>query len=225
MTDSTTSEIIKTSFRDWTMQQLEDTFGLRDERTHPPMVEWLKVSLPTDPKVCADIEHLREKLDRHARGWNEEELKLFFIGPLLTLVDFDGAQYGAFADRLLTAVVDGYELSGIVDGVIARGRYEPVTPYFCLQEYKPEKGREPDPAAQVLSAMLAARKLNRHPREIHGCYVIGRLWFFLTLDQSVNTYTISPSYDASSADVLTIFAMLAKLKCWVIRQVESLPAR
>lgn len=58
-----------------------------------------------------------------------------------------------------------------------------------------------------------------------GCYVIGRFWFFLTLDQSTNTYTNSPSNDASSADVLTIFAMLAKLKCWVIRQIESLSAR
>ncbi|MEO0416295.1 MAG: hypothetical protein AAF226_15215 [Verrucomicrobiota bacterium] len=51
----------------------------------------------------------------------------------------------------------GTELSGEVDAVVAKGRYEPVAPYFCLHEYKPEKGRDLDPAAQVLSAMLAAR--------------------------------------------------------------------
>jgi len=49
------------------------------------------------------------------------------------------------------------------------------------------------------------------------------LWFFLTLDHTDNVDSISPSFDASSADILTIYALLEKLKRWVIQQVESLP--
>ena len=215
------SEIQKTSFRDWTLQRLEDTFGLRDDRSHVPMAEWLAVELPTDPRACEELERLRDALDRHARGWNEEELKLFFIGPLIRLVDFDGAQYGAFADRYFTAVLDGYELCGYVNGVIARGRYEPVSPYFCLQEYKPEKGRDRDPAAQVLSAMLTARVINNRPQTVYGCYVIGRFWFFVTLDATDSCYTISRAFDAATEDVLMIFAILAKLKEWVIARIAE----
>ena len=68
--------------------------------------------------------------------------------------------------------------------------------------------------------MLAARKLNPYPQTMHGCYVIGRLWFFLTLDATEPVYSISPSFDASSADIVQIFAMLTKLKSWVIEQVD-----
>ena len=94
------TEIQKTSFRDWTLQQLEDTFGLRDERSHPAMVEWLKFSVPTEPRLCQDIEQLRAKLDRHARGWNEEELKLFFRNRITVAYAYrgkDGEDIGKLA--------------------------------------------------------------------------------------------------------------------------------
>ena len=56
---------------------------------------------------------------------------------------------------------------------------------------------------------------------IYGCYVIGRLWFFVTLDATDSRYTISRAFDATTADILTIFAILAKLKEWVIARVAE----
>jgi hypothetical protein len=209
-----------TLFRDWSLQRLEDTFGLKDNPADATMREWLAVSTKFDQPVADELESLRHALDRHSRGWNEEEMKLFFIGPLFRLVDFDGPNYGAFGGRTLSAKVGDYALSGVVDGLIARGRYEPVIPYFCLSEYKPEKGREPDPAGQVLAAMLVARELNQDRQVIYGAYVIGRLWFFLTLDGVENVYTISRSFDASSEAIAEIFAVLSKLKTWVQARIN-----
>ena len=216
------SEIQRLPFEDWTLQSLEDTFGLSDDRRHPPMAEWLAVDQPTAPRACEELEQLRQALHRHARGWNEGELKQFFIGPLMQLVNFDGAQYGAYAARHLKAVLDGYEISGAVDGVIARGRYEAVSPYFCLHDFNSESDHGRDPAAKVLSAMLTARIINNRPQTVYGCYVIGRFWFFLTLDATEPRYTISRSFDASTEDVLTIFAVLDKLKQWVIARIDEI---
>jgi hypothetical protein len=67
-------------------------------------------------------------LDRHRFGWNEEELKMFFIGPLLDLVDFDGPNYNVFAGRRLAAKVGEYELSGIVDGPLHGVDTNPSSP-------------------------------------------------------------------------------------------------
>lgn len=214
-------DLRQTSFRDWTLQTLEDTFRLREDRSHAPMAEWLEAEPNVDLTTQSELNKLRQSLDRHARGWNEEELKILFIGPLLRLVDFDGENYGIFADRMLSATVESCVLSGVADALVARGRHEPVTPYFCLQEYKPEKGREVDPAAQVLAAMLTARELNPTKHTIYGAYVIGRFWFFLTLDGQDPVYSISRSFDASSDDIVSVFGLLQRLKFVVAEFLRS----
>ena len=46
---------------------------------------------------------------------------------------------------------------------------------------------------------------------IHGCYVVGRFWFFVILDE--NKYSVSLAYDATKIDELKeIFAILTELK-------------
>lgn len=201
-------------FSQWTEQKLHDTFGLRECPEHPRLQAWLEpVDAPQDMPPL--LEALRQRLARHARSWNEEELKLHFIGPLVALIDFEGADYSLFAGRSLTATIGAYELSGVVDGLIARGRYDPVTPYFCLHEYKPEKGRDLDPSGQVLAAMLAARELNPEAQPVYGCYVLGRIWFFVILDAETPHYAISPAFDAASEDIVQIYAILMRLKFWI----------
>ena len=217
-----TSTTTKT-FRDWSLQNLQYTFQLEQEDPHDEMLKWQEESeehLPESKSEDAeDLEALRVRLRNHARGWNEEELKMHFIGPLFQLVNFEGKQFNAFAGRPLSAVVGEYELKGIVDGLIARGYLEPVTPYFCLQEYKPEKGRDIDPAGQVLAAMLAARVVNADKEPVYGCYVLGRLWFFVTLSGSEQTFGISDSLDATDRDdIPVIFSQLRWLRDWVAQK-------
>ena len=74
-----------------------------------------------------------------------------------------------FLKRNLSATLGDYELSGIVDGMIATGF------------------REPD--AQVLVAMLVARELNQNAHPIYGLFVVGLVWNFIVLKG--NEYCIS----------------------------------
>ncbi len=207
------SEPIKSKFSDWTQQQLELTFGLAMEPELPSLKSWLtdgkNVQASESEKVT--LGPLRKKLLFHVNGWNEEEIKLFFIGQLLSLVDFEGKGYSSFAGRSLRAEIDDHELSGIADGMIATGRLEPISPYFCLHEYKPEKGKDVDPIGQVLSAMMVAQHLNADKKPMYGAYILGRLWFFLVLEAN-RKYAVSLAHDATSEDIFEIFGILAALK-------------
>ncbi len=201
-------------FAQWSEQKLHDTFALQERPDHPLLHAWLQPE-DTPEAMPPLVDVVRERLARHVRSWNEEELKLNFIGPFIALVDFEGDNYSFFAGRSLTATVGEYELSGVVDGMIARGRYDPVIPYFCLHEYKPEKGRDLDPAAQVLAAMLVARAINQNDQAIYGCYVLGRIWFFLILDAQQPHYAVSQAFDAASEDIIQIYTILRRLKTWI----------
>lgn len=210
---------IRKSFGDWSEQQLRQAFGLRFERKFEPLDSWLQNGCAH--KISAEheirVEDLRNELEQHGRGWNEEELKLFFIGPLLSLVRIEGDNFATFAGRTLTAELDDYILTGVVDGLVARGELEPVTPYFCLHEYKGEESRSSSAAGQVLSAMLATRVLNEHSDTVFGAYVLGRFWFFMALDGEKPEYGLSRAFDAASEDVVQIYGILQELKIQVSR--------
>lgn len=206
-------ETSRTSFSDWTLQRIEDEFHLRLDAEHADLLDWTNVApAELSGEEREALEKIRKRLAHHAPGWNEEELKLYFLGPLVTLVDFDSQDFNFFAGRWLSSDVDHHELCGIVDGVVARGHWEPVHPYFCLTEYKPEKGRDRDPGGQTVSAMLAARALNNDGKTVYGAYILGRFWFFLTLDGHRPVYGMSKAYDASSEEIEHIFLILRRIK-------------
>ncbi len=148
------------TFSQWTLQALEKTFHLTRHREHVALTEWLELDAEISPAEQTRLQTIRELVLDEAAYWSEEELKFKLIAPLIEMADYrNGLRF--FAGRTLSAQVDDYELRGIVDGIVAAGHYEPEIPYFCLHEYKPEEStRRDDPAAQVLSAMLAAQAYN-----------------------------------------------------------------
>ena len=206
-------------FSDFTLQKLDKTFGLCQVREHPALTSWLQtdtIALSTmETSVVGDIER---RLRLNVDNWNEQELSLNCIGPMLALVDLSGATFNSFAARSLSGVINGEELSGIPDGMVARGWREPEIPYFCLQEYKRDKDPNGDPAAQVLAAMLVAQHLNANDsssalareRAVYGCYIVGRMWYFVVL--SGTEYAMSAGHNAAREEIFEIFTILKSLK-------------
>ncbi|MCU0426050.1 MAG: hypothetical protein MUF71_10540 [Candidatus Kapabacteria bacterium] len=202
------------SFERWTIDEVEREFHLTEQRQHPKLLAWLESAPKLTPEEIVAIEPYRALLEENAYFWNEEELKIRCIGPLLEQVKFDNHRYKSFFERSLKAMVNGETLSGIVDFMVASGKGVPQEPYFFLQEYKPQRGRVGDPLAQVLVAMVAATSLNSSlPHTLYGGYVIGRQWFFLIL--SGDSYSISKGFDASQNDVFQIVAILKRAKEYI----------
>ncbi len=199
------------SFKYWSRQDIADTFGLDTKTQCQDLNNWLTNEIQISKEEEKELIRLKEKLRANVDIWNEQELIIKFIALLMDMVDFDTPKFKSFANRKLSGKIDGEEVSGEVDLMIASGKYEPKAPYFCLYEYKKEQGLDRDPYGQLLIAMMTAAELNPnkdHP--IYGAFVIGRNWFFLTLKN--REYCISDEYVATRADIFDIYGTLKKLK-------------
>jgi len=197
-----------------TLLKLEKTFNLQQVRNLPALQEWLSAIADISEREKTNLLDLREILIDNVDDWNEQELALHFIGPLFAFVNFSSKRFNAFAERMLSGIVEGVEMSGQPDGMIASGRREPEIPYFCFQEYKKEKDAQGDPAAQALAAMLVAQTLNNGNNPIYGCYVRGRNWFFMILQDK--TFYISQNYSSTKDEIFDIFRILKVLKQKII---------
>ncbi len=210
------------TFSQWSLQDLQDTFHLKRHTTLPSLTSWLSMKREIDPRHHETLEKLQEKVARNSAYWSEEELKFFLIAPLINMAEFQGPVH-FFGGRSLAADVDGFRLSGVVDGMLADGDYEPRTPYFCLHEYKPEEsGRKDDPAAQVLAAMLVAGQLNENEEPVYGAYVLGRFWFFLTLEG--RNFAISKDYSTSDEEIFDVLRILKNLDEIIGKRLKSVAA-
>ncbi len=207
------------TFKECTLIKLDKTFGLEQIRHSHILQAWLEGHADISERERDNLADLQELLAENVDNWNEQELALHFIGPLFSFVNFTGKKFNIFAERLLSGVVDGIEMSGRPDGMIASGHREPEKPYFCFQEYKKEKDAEGDPAAQVLAAMLVAEEINERKIPVYGCYVRGRFWFFMVLQD--RQYCLSDAFVATRNDVFDIFRILKVLKQIIIKIIDD----
>ena len=206
-------------FRQCTVSKLDDLFGLRKTFASPILDQWLQAEVALSEKERGMLESFQELLILNSDAWNEQELSLHFIGPILALTHFtEPYRFNLFAERKISAIVPGgdgdIELSGEPDGIIATGYREPKIPMFAFTEYKRELEPEGDPAGQTLAAMLVGQTLNQNQAPVYGAYVVGSDWRFMVLvDQH---YTISRDYSALSDEVFAILRILKALKVIIL---------
>ena len=207
-------------FSKWTLDEVEEFFHVASVKEDVCLREWLSVELPVTSDETQQLQQLGVTLNEHVHDWNEEELKLKFIGFVLALVKYDQADYQAFFERRLALKIGQERLTGVVDCVIAAGKHTPKRPFFCLHEYKPERHSANDPLAQTLVAMAVAQRLNQDARPMYGAYIMGRNWYFITLHD--DAYAVSPAYDATKdADLKRIFMALRGIKIMIEQALQQ----
>lgn len=202
------------TFKEWTLTKLDDAFGIQQiyNMDYDLLKKWQDLSKTID---ISDFEkqtllNLQRPLQWGGKGWNEYELENKFISPVFMAANFDDQVIGYFLERNLKGVVGDYELSGIVDGMIATGVRDPKKPFFCMHEYKRSVDNEGQPDAQALAAMLVVQAEENGIKPIYGLYIVGLIWNFIVLHGK--EYCISKNYDASNPEIFEIFAMLKALK-------------
>lgn len=198
------------SFKHWTRQAIANQFGLDVKKECSHLSNWLNAEVAISEKEHAELIILQHKLKANVDIWNEQELIIKFIALLIHMVDYDSDNFKSFANRKLKGEIDGKIVAGEVDFMIASGKFEPQTPFFCLHEYKKEKGADNDPLGQLIIAMMTAAALNNNNQPIYGAYVMGRNWFFLTLQKRM--YCISDEFVATRQDIFKIYQIMKSLK-------------
>ncbi len=70
------------SFRKWKYDDILNTFDLSEIHNLPSLTQW--ISVPPLDTLPNTMEKIRLELQENARLWNEEELKMKFIGHLIS---------------------------------------------------------------------------------------------------------------------------------------------
>jgi hypothetical protein len=216
--------MIRSNFREWDLDKIEDTFGLRQVRRLPILEELLAQEYQADAYETRYLTRLSETyLELGGDDWNEVELENKFISPLIVFSEIANERYSYFLERELTTTIDEYQLNGRVDGMIATGFRNPKVPYFCLSEYKRQTDPDGDPKGQALIAMLAAQQLNENKNwsidlPIFGSYIIGRDWYFMALVGK--EYAISKDFSCVANEIFDIYRILKGLRIQIERLIN-----
>lgn len=211
------------SFKHWKRQEVEETFGIEEVETHPLLEKWLKANNEISESESTRLEELRELLIKNVDLWNEAELKMKFLGPLLNLVNYDTKHYRAFMERSFSLRKADDVANGTVDFLIARGKQIPRSPFFCIHEYKSDPSASNDPLGQLLIGLVAIyienqKKNNEIP--LYGIYVVGRFFYFVAFDGTSYAKTLR-AFDATKEDILMIYKMLKEIKIYINRIIEK----
>ncbi len=225
------------SFKHWTIEDITWKLGIHQTFQCIILKKWLEVEHPLSNYETLTLERLQSKAAKDIHFWNEAELRAKMIDPLTELVNYetDNFYVAAFSERNLETTYQKITLKGKVDWMVATGKSQPSQPFFFIHEYKKEKGTSDDPLAQLLAAMLAAKSLHQippnpnlfNPQPIHfykdmpiyGCYIIGRNWFFVTLEDRY--FCVSEAYDSTKMTSLKLIVNALKTqKMWILKQLE-----
>lgn len=205
------------AFRDWKFEEVELTFGIERVFTrHPLLSDWLSSSSEPDEQDRRTLEKLRDELFCSVDTYNEEELKVFFIGPLLSLIPFKEHGMRPFMDRPFSfeygqdEVGNSLIAAGRIDWLLAKGRQDPQEPRVFLREYKREVEATGDPLGQLLIAMVGSQRQNTESFPPYGCYVLGRNWFFVVLDEK--QYAVSDALVATQDDIFQIYSAMVAVQ-------------
>ena len=197
-------------FQYWLQQEVEQKFGIRKVPKLQALTDLLDVKPDSDEFEKKQLEKLRIEVGDLISALGEEDLKMFFISQLINIVGFIKREYRMFFDQNLNGEINGETIGGKVDCLLAKGFQFPEQPFFFLQEYKSESRKAMDPLGQLLSAMVVAQVKNADDTPLFGCYVNGRMWFFVALVSK--QYAVSAAYDATQQDLYLVVALLRKIK-------------
>jgi hypothetical protein len=212
---------VKKSFKYWTRYDLHIEIGLANRVGMADLKDWISHTETLCATEIQVLDRLVERSSNFIDGWNEAELMQKFINKVIDLADFDMPEYFCtyFVERYISATVNQHTLYGFADWMVAKGITQPTQPYFFMHEYKPEGEKQIDGRGQLLALMLATQALNNKEDTIYGCYVHGRMWFFVVLKGL--EYEISQSFDAIRKEELyQILCILKRQKQMILKKIK-----
>jgi len=206
--------MVKKKLRVWSEAELIDTFGLTKTKFDSPLlIEWLDTQIELDSTENVLFGRIIKEAKFFIEAWNEEDLKMNFIAFIIDLGNLKVSdKFRTYYEKTIEATVEGIFMKVKSDFMIAKGILDMVKiPYFHFQEYKRDKDPYGDPIAQLIEAFLVAQEKNQNGNPMYGCYIIGRFWYFVTMEGKV--YCVSKAFDSTDeTDLLQIIAILRKFR-------------
>ncbi|KOR33058.1 hypothetical protein TI05_03280 [Achromatium sp. WMS3] len=199
-----------------TEAQLKQIVNIKRKISNNCFDHWFNNSISLPDTILDFLFYLITENKDFVKDYNEEDLKINFIAPILTKVHYKDLEHEirAFYDEKLTYTTEEFILTGNCDFYVAKGLFSPEKPYFFIQEFKREL-QYSNPQPQLLAELIAAIELNNFVT-IKGAYIIGAIWNFVILEK-LNTnkyqYFVSENFDSTKIeDLTTIYKNLVFVK-------------
>ncbi len=204
-----------------TFNQLEALVDIKQKRVSEQFKQWFNADITLDKDIVNFLRDLIEKEKHYLKVYNEEDLKVNFIIPVLNKVDFKiNDNIRGFYEEKIVYQTDKFIFSGITDFLVSKGFRKPKKPYFFIQEFK--KGQaNAFPEPQLLAELIAAIELN-NDSEMKGAYIVGAIWNFVILEKlgtNKYQYVVSENFDGTKLeDLKAIYKQLLFVKNEIIDQ-------
>ena len=193
---------------------LEKLVIIKPKRNFLKFQEWFEYDYVLTEFESAFLENLIDKHFILLTSYFEDTLKAKFIIPILNQVDFSAEHFHDWYHASLSGILNGVEIKGFADYIVATGTREPNKPYFFIQEFKPSIP-DKDPEVQLLAEMLVTIEKNS-TNIMRGGYIIGQLWKFVIVEKIAENqfeYFVSKSFDSLDLeDLKEIYVILQAVK-------------
>ncbi|MEM7539737.1 MAG: hypothetical protein AAF639_46705 [Chloroflexota bacterium] len=118
------------SFSHWSIEEVEDEFGIKLKKKSSLLEDWLDVDPSPSSFEQQWLDYIRNNFEENGFAWSEQDLIGNFIGPLLTLVNFHHTDYRGFLNSEVSVPYGDDTLSGEIDYLVAQGHYSPKRLFF-----------------------------------------------------------------------------------------------
>ncbi len=204
---------------------LKTLFDIEKKLTQNKFNHWFNHNRDLSLETVDFLQNLIEQNRGLIDDYNEEDLKIYLISPLLNRINFilKNQEVRGFYELPMRYSTEKFILNGTVDFVISKGLFQSKKPYFFIQEFKRSE-EYGNPRPQLLAELISAIELN-HWNHIKGAYVIGGNWHFVILEKLKTAkyhYFISENFDATKInDLKLIYQNLVFIKHEIINALTN----
>jgi hypothetical protein len=219
-------EIPTYTFGNISFKDLENLVSLKKKISTFAFNDWFETEIQISHEDTIFFENLIRENDFLIESYNEEELKVKFIAPILNQVKFTNIEHEIrdFYEQQLTYKTEKFILTGTTDFLVSKGLEYSKTPYFFIQEFK-KSIKNDDPRPQLLAELISAIELNQF-KTMKGAYIVGAVWHFVILEKIAThqyQYFISKLFNATNIeDLKSIYQNLLFVKHEIIHLEKQL---
>ena len=215
---------IKTySFSKMRDSELTQLFDIEQKINKNIFNSWFDNDISVTKDTYNFLVELLEEEQEYISFYDEEDLKMRFLSPILLKVNFKNTDFRDFYDEKLVYKTEEFILNGEVDFTISTSLRVAKKPYFFIQEFKRAEDYS-NPRPQLLAELIAGVELNSWD-SIKGAYIVGAIWNFVILQRvkkHTYNYYISQNFDSTKIDDLTdIYKNLLFVKNEIIEMVKK----
>ena len=213
------------AFSKITHQELKRIVNIKQQINNNIFDDWFSLKIDFSDNLLSFFNKLISRNKALLKSYNEEDLKVKFIIPLLNKVDFLSYdnEFRDFYELSLRYETDKFIFNGTTDFVVSKGLFDSEKPYFFIQEFKKSQ-TDGYPESQLLAELIAGVELNNEI-VIKGAYIVGAIWNFVILEKlgkNKYQYFVSENYDSTKIDDLKdIYKNLVFVKEEIIEKVKK----